>query len=208
MKRYFLTGLATLLPLAITIYVIEFLVNFLTRPFLGIVLHILEKFRFFGIVPLPVARFISQMLILASLFGFILLLGAVARWFFIKTLIWVGDGILKKIPFINKVYKTSKDITEILFSSKKKSFKQVVMVRFPHKNCYSLGLIASDAPDTVAKHSSEQLVSVFLPTTPNPTTGFLIVSPQSELILLDMKSDEAIKYILSCGVIQPVRGKI
>ncbi|HEV7736121.1 MAG TPA: DUF502 domain-containing protein [Chlamydiales bacterium] len=207
MKRYFLTGLATLLPLAITVYVIEFLVNFLTRPFLGIVLHILEKFQFFGVVPLPVARLISQLLIILIIFGFILFLGAVARGFFIKSLIWIADWMFKKIPFLNKVYKTSKDITEILFSSKKKSFKQVVMVRFPNKNCYSLGLIASDAPDTIAKLSPDQFVSVFLPTTPNPTTGFLIVSPKSELILLDMKSDEAIKYILSCGVIQPKREK-
>lgn len=207
MKRYFLTGLATLLPLAITIYVIEFLANLLTRPFLGIVIHFLKKFGFLEAVPMALARFISQILILLVIFGFIILLGAIARWFFIKTLIWIGDGILRKIPFLNKVYKTTKDITEILFASKKKSFKQVVMVRFPHKNCYSLGLIASEAPDTIAKHTSEEFVSVFLPTTPNPTTGFLILSPRSDLILLDMKADEAIKYVLSCGVIQPKREK-
>jgi uncharacterized membrane protein len=203
MKRYFLTGLATLLPLAVTIYVVQFFVNFLTSPFLGIVTKLLEKIWFFGAVPIPVARIISQILILMGLFGFTILLGAIARWFFIKTLIWMGDGVLRKIPFLNKVYKTSKDIIEILFASKKNSFKQVVMVRFPNQNCYSLGLISSEAPDTLAKHSPEELVSVFLPTTPNPTTGFLIVSPRSQLILLDMKTDEAIKYVLSCGVIQP-----
>lgn len=205
MKRYFLTGLATLLPLAITIYVIEFLANLLTRPFLGVVIHILRKLGFLEIVPLGVARFISQILILVVIFGFIILLGAIARWFFIKTLIWIGDGILRKIPFLNKVYKTTKDITEILFASQKKSFKQVVMVRFPHKRCYSLGLIASEAPDTIDKNTSEEFVSVFLPTTPNPTTGFLVLCPKSDLILLDMKADEAIKYVLSCGVIQPHR---
>lgn len=205
MKRYFLTGLATLLPLAITIYVVDFLVNLLTRPFLHIVIRLLDKLWFFGAVPTPVARFISQILILLGIFFFIVLLGAVARWFFIKALIWIGDTILRKIPFLNKVYKTTKDIIEILFSSKKRSFKQVVMVRFPNQNCYSLGLISSDAPDTFSQKSSDELVSVFLPTTPNPTTGFLIVSPKSELIMLDMKSDEAIKYVLSCGVIQPAR---
>src|SRR5579863_6703389 len=114
MKKYFLTGLATLLPLAVTIYVIEFLVNFLTRPFLGIVISVLHKFRFFASIPMPVARFMSQIFILLAIFGFILLLGAVARWFFFKTLIWLSDEMLRKIPFFNKVYKTTKDITEIL----------------------------------------------------------------------------------------------
>lgn len=204
MKKYFLTGLATLLPLAITIYVVTFFVNFLTRPFLEIVSHLLDKIWFFGEVPLPVIRFISQILILVGLFGFTILLGAVARWFFVKTLIWVGDGILRKIPFLNKVYKTIKDIIEILFASKKKSFKQVVMVRFPNQHCFSLGLVASDAPPGIGKNSIER-VSVFLPTTPNPTTGFLIVCPSDDLIYLDMKSDDAIKYILSCGMIQPQR---
>jgi uncharacterized membrane protein len=208
MKRYFLTGLATLLPLAVTIYVVKFLVDWLTHPFLHIVIRLLEKIWFFGAVPIPIARFISQILILVAIFGFILLIGAIARWFFIKTLIWMGDGILRKIPILNKVYKTTKDITEILFASKTQSFKQVVMVRFPNQKCYSLGLISSNAPDTFAEQSAEELVSVFLPTTPNPTTGFLIVSPKSQLILLDMKSDEAIKYVLSCGVIQPERKKI
>ncbi len=79
------------------------------------------------------------------------------------------------------------------------------MGRGLNQNCYSLGLIASDAPNTVGEQSAEALVSVFLPTTPNPTTGFLIISPKSELILLDMKTDEALKYVLSCGVIQPER---
>ncbi len=203
MKKYFLTGLATLLPLAVTIYVVQFFVNFLTRPFMGIVTRLLDKIWFFGVVPTPAARIISEVLILIGLFGFTILLGAIARWFFVKTLISVGDSILRRIPFLNKVYKTTKDIIEILFASKKKSFKEVVMVRFPNQNCYSLGLISNDAPDTIANLSPETLVSVFLPTTPNPTTGFLIVSPRSELILLDMKTDEAIKYVLSCGVIQP-----
>jgi len=202
MKKYFLTGLATLLPLAVTIYVVHFLINFLTRPFLHLVVHFLGKLSFFGVVPMPIARMISQILILLGLFLFILCLGAIARWFWIKSLIWMGDGILRKIPFLNKVYKTSKDIIETLFAPQQKSFQQVVMVRFPNQNCYSLGLVVDNAPATISP-SSQELVSVFLPTTPNPTTGFLIVSPKSELIYLKMKSEEAIKYVLSCGVVQP-----
>lgn len=202
MKKYFLTGLATLLPLAVTIYVVSFVVSFLTHPFMGIVTSLLARMGSLG-VPEPVIRTTSQILILVAIFIFTILLGFVTRWFFINTLIRLGDRILHKIPVVNKVYKTVKDIIQILFASNKNSFKQVVLVRFPSKHCYCLGLITRESPEAFNKSSVEEMFSVFVPTTPNPTTGFLIVSPKSDLIYLDMKSEDAIKYVVSCGVIQP-----
>ncbi|HEX2583285.1 MAG TPA: DUF502 domain-containing protein, partial [Chlamydiales bacterium] len=97
----------------------------------------------------------------------------------------------------------TKEIIHILFASDKNSFKQVVMVHFPDPESYCLGLISRESPPLCAEKKGEDMVSVFLPTTPNPTTGFMIISPKKDLIFLDMKSEEAIKYIVSCGVIQP-----
>lgn len=202
MKKYFLTGLATLLPLAVTIYVVNFVVGFLTHPFMGIVTNLLHRIGSLR-VPEPIIRTASQLLILIGLFLFAILLGFVARWFFINALIRFGDRLMHKIPLFNKVYKTTKEIIQILFTSNKNSFKQVVLVRFPNRNCYCLGLITRESPQTCSQNSSEEMLSVFIPTTPNPMTGFLILSPKSELIYLDMKGDEAIKYVVSCGVIQP-----
>ncbi len=200
MKKYFLTGLVTLLPLAVTIWIVHFLVDFLTKPFIGLVTILTDR--------LPIAspqliKTVSQIFILIGLFLFILFLGVFARKFFFNHLICLGDKILGKIPLVNKVYKTSKDIVKSIFGSKERSFSQVVMLPFPYKGAYCVGLIAKEAPRTCSEAEQEELVSVFIPTTPNPSTGFLVMCQKSELILLNMKTEEAIKYVVSCGVIQP-----
>lgn len=203
MKKYFITGLVTLLPVAVTIWVASFFVNFLTKPFMGIMTYLLSFVSFGPLETEQGIRLLSQLFILISLFAFTLCLGLVARRYFFHSLLRLGDRIFFKIPLVNKIYKTSKDIIQSLFASKGQSFRQVVLVTFPAPGCYCLGLIASDAPRTCTSAADEELLSVFLPTTPNPTTGYLIMTPKREILYLSMKSEEAIKYIVSCGVIQP-----
>ena len=206
MKKYFFTGFVILLPIAVTLAVIGFLVSFLTKPFMGIVTRLLSNRSIpsLGIFTSEqIVETISRCIILAALFVFILMLGIFARWFFFHTLLKTGDKILYRIPLVNKVYKTTKDIIHTLFASKKESFKQVVMIPFPTKHCYCLGLITREAPKTCQDASGREMVTVFIPTTPNPTTGYLLVCPVSDLIFLKMKGEEAIKYIVSCGAIQP-----
>jgi uncharacterized membrane protein len=206
MKKYFLTGLATLLPIAITVAVVIFMIHLLTNPFVDFVAHLLSSFNIpsFGFFSSElVSQIISQSIILVTIFVLILGLGIVARWFFFHTLLKLSDKLLYRIPIINKVYKTTKDIIMTLFTSKKNSFKQVVMIPFPTQTSYCLGLITRQAPHTCQEASGSEMVTVFIPTTPNPTTGYLLVCPIKELIFLNMKSDEAIKYIVSCGAIQP-----
>lgn len=200
MKKYFLTGLVTLLPLAVTIWVVRFLVRLLTNPFVGLVTLLTDK--------LPIAspqliRTISQFLVLVGLVVLTFFLGLVARKLFFNQLIRFGDRIIAKIPIVNKVYKTSKEIVTSLFGSKEKSFTQVVLLPFPYVGAYCIGLIAKSAPQTCSDAEKAELVSVFIPTTPNPSTGYLVMCKRSELVNLNMKTDEAIKYVVSCGVIQP-----
>lgn len=200
MKKYFLTGLVTLLPLAVTIWVVHFLIDFLTKPFIGLVTMLTDR--------LPIAspqliRTISKLMILAGLFFLILFLGFVARKYFFNQLIRFGDRMMEKIPLVNKVYKTSKDIVKSIFSAKDRSFSQVVMLPFPYKGSYCIGLIAKAAPHSCSEAEKQELISVFIPTTPNPSTGFLVMCQKSELIFLEMKTEEAIKYVVSCAVIQP-----
>jgi len=206
MKKCFLTGLVTLLPLAVTIWIVHFVIHFLTKPFLGIVTSLMHKL-FRGsqgvIISETAIRTISQIFILISLFLIIFILGFIARKYFFKQLISFGDRLLHKIPLVNKVYKTSKEIVKALFSSSENSFKQVVMLPFPYPGCYCIGLIARQAPRTCSDTQNEEMISVFIPTSPNPTTGFLVISRKSELIYLNMKTQDAIKYVVSCAVIQP-----
>ena len=199
MKKYFLTGLVTLLPLAITVWVGLFIINFLTAPFMGLMTQALD----FLSIPERLIWTLSRWLILICLFLFTIGLGIVARWFLFKALMRTGHQIVQKIPLINKVYRTTKDIIETIFNSDQKTFQQVVMVSFPYPGCYVLGLVIRPAPQTCSDAAKEELISVFLPTTPNPTTGYLIIRPKSELIYLDMPSEDAIKYIVSCGVVPP-----
>lgn len=208
MKKYFITGLVLLLPLAVTIAVIAFLVNFLTKPFIGIVSSILSHFPFLqkGFLFLnheQLVRYTSQILILIMLFLVTVLLGIFTRWFFVNALLKLGDKVLHRIPIVNTVYKTTQDIIKTLFVSDKNSFKQVVMVPFPRADVYVLGLVVRESPRTCSEAVGHPLISVLVPTTPNPTTGFLMMYRKEDLVYVDIKPEDAIKYIVSCGVILP-----
>lgn len=208
MKKHFITGLVILLPLVVTIAVAIFLVNFLTQPFIGIVSAILAKFNiinkgFLFLSPEQLLNYGSKLIILVLLFLFTVGLGMVTRWFLINALFRLGDRVLHRIPVVNTVYKTTQDIIRTLFVSDKNTFKQVVMVPFPRSDVFVLGLISRESPRMCSNAAKEELVSVLVPTTPNPTTGFLLMYKRSELIDIDMKPEDAIKYIVSCGVIIP-----
>lgn len=208
MKKYFITGLVILLPLAVTIAIVVFTVNFLTKPFIGLVASFLNEVQLFKkgflfLTHAQVTTYLSQLLILVCLFLFTLLLGLIARWFFFKALLSISDKILHNIPLINKVYKTTQEIIKTIFVTDKTSFKQVVMVPFPKEGSYVVGLVSRRSPDQCSEKANARLISVLIPTTPNPTTGFLLMYRQEDLIYLDLKPEEAIKYIVSAGVITP-----
>lgn len=200
MKKYFLTGLVTLLPLAVTIWVVHFFVDFLTKPFIGVVSVLTAQ--------LPIdsphlIQKITQVLILIGLFILTFIIGFVGRRFFFNQIIRLSDKILTKIPLVNKVYKTTKDIVNSLFSSNEKSFKQVVLLQFPYPGAFCIGLVGKTSPKTCSDAEKKELVSIYIPTTPNPSTGFLVMCEKKDLIFLNMKTEQAIKYVVSCAVIQP-----
>jgi len=199
MKKNFLTGLIILLPLAVTVMIVGFLVNFFTDPFFDVVCRFLSQSN----LSPQLIKFLSKLLILVAIFFLIVLLGIITRWIVIRSLFNLGDKLLHKIPIVNTIYKATKEITKTIFTSDKNAFKQVVLVPFPRKDIYALGLISTDAPKVCSQTLGQQLVTVLIPTTPNPTAGFLLMYKREDLIFLDMKTEEAIKYIVSCGVLVP-----
>lgn len=206
MKKYFVTGLVILLPLALTLVIVLFLINFLTVPFVGIVQSILNYYGlidegFLFLSAYQVQYMVSQALILVSIFFFTAFLGFLARQFFFHYLIKSWDYILHRIPFISSVYKTCQDVINTILTSDTKSFKQVVLVPFPNPESHSVGLVTRDTLPGLPKDFGRDLVAVFVPTTPNPTSGYLILYDEKDLTYLDMKVEEALKYIISCGVI-------
>ncbi|HEY5260051.1 MAG TPA: DUF502 domain-containing protein [Rhabdochlamydiaceae bacterium] len=208
MRKYFITGLVILLPVAITVAIILFFVNLLTQPFVGAMTSFLYDFHivntgFLFFSPEQVLEYGSKILILALIFAFVVFLGVITRWFFFTAFLKLGDKILNKIPLVNTVYKTTQDIIRTLFVSDKETFKQVVIVPFPSDDTYTLGLVARESPQGCSTAVGDELISVLVPTTPNPTTGFLLMCKRKDLILIDMATEDAIKYIVSCGVIVP-----
>lgn len=208
MKKHFLTGLVILLPIAITIAVVGSLINFFTGPFVKVVSSFLQNTNlatqgFLFLSHEQVVLYLSKVLILVLLFFLIILLGMLTRWYVITSLLNVGDRFLHRIPIVSTVYKTTKEIIKTLFNKDATAFKQVVLVPFPRKDIFALGLVSGGAPTICSTSSGSNLVSVLVPTTPNPTSGFLLLFKQEDLIYLDMKPEDAIKYIISCGSIVP-----
>jgi uncharacterized membrane protein len=208
MKKYFLTGVVILLPLALTLAIITFVVNVLTKPFMGIVAHLLSSSQivnkgFLLFSAEQTIKYMSQIIILAFLFFFILTLGMLARWVFFRWILLLGEKILHKLPLVNKIYKTTKDLVNQLFGQGKNTFRQVVLAPFPGHDIYAIGLLSEKAPKECSDHIGQELFSVFIATAPNPATGFVIMYPRKDLIFLEMRPEDAIKYIVSCGVVSP-----
>lgn len=203
MKKHFITGLIILLPLAVTLAIITFLFNLLTKPFAGVIAQILSHYNIFNQDYIfasgrEIQYFISQVFILIFLFFFTVILGAITRYFFVNYLIRVWDYLMHKIPLIRSIYKAAKDVINTLFTSKTKSFKQVVIVPFPSKDTQSIGLITQEKLP-----QSDERIAVFVPTTPNPTSGFLMMFPRKEVTYIDMRVEDAFKFIISCGMLMP-----
>lgn len=195
-----MTGLVMLLPIALTFWIITSLIGWLTQPFVGIAEKILSAIGLTGTSILflsaeKVLLCLSQLLVLAFLFFFIILIGAIGRHFFFRYLIRLSDTVLHKIPIISSVYKTSQELIQTILTTDNKAFKQVVLVPFPNADCYSIGLVTREGP------AAQHLIPVFVPTTPNPTSGYLIMYDRSKVVPIDMSVEEAFRYIISCGVL-------
>lgn len=200
-RKYFLTGLAVLLPVTLTILIVIFVFNLLTAPFAGMIKGALSYHHLLQKTPEKLQELLSQLIILVLLFFFTIFLGMIGRWLLIRYIIRFSERLVQRIPFIRAVYNTCKDVIKTLFTSQNKSFKQVVLVPYPNDKIYTIGLVTRDDMRGLGSYADEDLVGVFVPCTPNPTSGFLMMFKKKDLIFLEMKVEDAFKYIISCGVI-------
>ena len=122
------------------------------------------------------------------------------RYYVGKKLVQLMDYVLLNVPLLGKIYGTVKQVNQAFTSENKSNFKQVVMVEFPRKGLHSVGFVTAEQVKT---DDGESIISIFVPTTPNPTTGFLLVLPESKVVKLDMSVADGIKYIVSLGAVSP-----
>ncbi len=202
MKKYFFTGLVILLPLVLTILIARLVINLLATPFVGIVQTILLNFDIMTKTALlnnpQVVYTISQILSLIFFIALIFFIGFLGRWYLFRTMIRLTEKVFAKIPFVNKIYQAIKDVVQNLLTSGQGTFQTVVLVPYPYEGILSLGFVTKEAL-IKGKESEEHLVSVFVPATPNPTMGFILLFEKNQITFTDMTIRQALQLLISCG---------
>jgi len=194
MKRYLIAGLLVWVPLGITIWVLHFLLSSLDS-----ILYVLpeswrpETYLGFNIPGLGVL--LSFLILLAT--------GVVAANFFGQRLITGWEMLLSRIPFVKSIYSSVKQVSDTLLSPQGNAFRKALLVEFPHEGSWTIGFLTGTPSVSVAKLLEGDHVSVYVPTTPNPTSGYFVIVPRARVHELDMTVDEALKYIISMGVVAP-----
>lgn len=194
MKKYFITGLLVLVPLFITVWVISSLIGMMDQS----LLLLPENWR-------PKAQLGQEIPGLGALLTMLIIFvtGLIATNFFGKRLILLWEAILARVPVVKSIYASVKQVSDTLFSDSGNAFRQAVLVQFPRQGAWTIAFVTGKPGGDVANHLSGDYVSVYVPTTPNPTGGYFLMMPRTEVIELDMSVDEALKYIISMGVVAP-----
>lgn len=198
LRRYFISGLLFWLPIWATFVVIKFLVDILNNT-ISLLPHeyqpdVLLGFHIPGIgVMITLAVILMTGLLVANFIG--------------KKLVELWEMIVKRIPLVRTVYTGVKQVLDTLFSPGGQSFRKVLLVEYPRAGLWSIAFQTGDGTEEVEKSVSEGgMVSIFIPTTPNPTSGFLMLVPRTKVIELKMSVEQALKYVISLGVVQPDSG--
>jgi uncharacterized membrane protein len=193
-KRYFITGLLVVVPLYITVYVLTFIVRVMDNVF-----NILPAFlRPDTYLPFRVPGLgIIMTVVGVSIVG-LLVQNFIGRWF-----VRLADKFFVKIPFLSVVYNATKQFMETFFREGHRGFEKVVLLEFPRKGIYAMGFLTGDTSGELWKETGGDTLSVFLPTTPNPTSGYYIMVPKSEVKILDMNVEDAFKVIMTGGIVVP-----
>jgi len=199
-RSYFLTGIIITAPVGLTFYVAILFIGFVDSKVRNL---IPEKYHYDNLLPIEIPGIgLLFVFILLTFIGF-LTAGLIGR-FIIK----LGERIISRLPIIRSVYGALKQIFESVLASSSKSFREVVLVEYPRKGIWAIGFITGDTKGEVQNNIKGEMVNVFLPTTPNPTSGFLLFIPRKDLTILDMNVEEGIKMVISGCIVTPKHKKI
>jgi uncharacterized membrane protein len=194
LRRYLIAGLLVWLPIVVTVLILKFLIDVVDQTLLLLPAmlqpEVLIGFR------IPGLGFLLSGVVL-------LVTGMVVTNLLGRNMVKVWESLLARIPVVRAIYSASKQLTETLFSGSGKSFRKVVLVRYPHPGLWSLAFLTGDGMAEANRKTGRNLVNIFVPTTPNPTSGFFLMVPREDMIELDMPVDVGIKLILSAGAVSP-----
>ena len=191
LRNYFFTGIVVLVPIGITLYLIKFLIGISSK-------LIPDEINPNSYLPYSIP---GLEIILSVIF--ITFIGGLSLSFIGKKILQLVNDLFKRIPILRTIYSAIVQMTET-FTPKRKSKKSVVLIEYPRKGSWAVGFATKENQGEISKKTNKDLVNVFVPTTPNPTSGFLLMFPKDEVIYLDMTFEEASKFIVSAGTSNPV----
>ena len=194
-RRYFFTGLAITAPLGITIYLSFIFINFVDNNVKNLVPY---KYNPDNYLPFN----IPGTGLVVAIFSLIII-GFFTAGIFGRFFVNVGENLINKLPIIRSIYNALKQIFQTILGSSSKAFREVVVIQYPRKGLWAIAFITSETKGEVKNKLKNACVNVFLPTTPNPTSGFMLFVPKKDLIILDMNIEEGMKLVISGGIITP-----
>ena len=196
MKKYFITGLLIWIPLVITIWVLKLVVDVLDQSLLLLPLA-WQTENWLGVHIPGLGAILTVVVIFVT--------GVFATNFFGAQLVELWHEILHRIPVVNSIYSSVKQISDTLFSSSGQAFRKALLVQWPQEGMWTIAFLTGTPGSGVAHHLPPDCVAVYVPTTPNPTGGYFVIVARKNVIELDMSVDQALKYIISMGVVPPQR---
>lgn len=194
MKKYFITGMLVLVPLFITVWVLSGLIGMMDESLLLLPVSWRPKAQLGLEIP-----GVGALLTLSIIF----VTGIIATNFFGKRLILLWEAMLARVPVVKSIYASVKQVSDTLFSDSGNAFRRAVLVQFPRQGVWTIAFVTGRPGGDVVNHLQGDYMSVYVPTTPNPTGGYFLMLPRADVIELDMSVDEALKYIISMGVVAP-----
>lgn len=202
MKKYIVAGLLVWLPLAITIWVLSWMLGTLDSVFAWLLSAgqaVLPEAMRESIDHLRRVPGLGVVVVAAGL----LLSGVFAANIFGQWWLRQGDRLLNKIPIVKSIYSSVKQVSDTLFSSSGNAFREAVLLQYPRQGSWTIAFVTGKPGGEVANHLTGDYLSVYVPTTPNPTSGFFLMVPRADVVALKMSVDEALKYVISMGVVAP-----
>jgi len=195
LRRYFITGLLIWIPLIITLWVLKVIFDMLDQS----LLLLPESFRTERWIGIHIPGLGAVLTLLV-----VFLTGIFATNFFGAQLVQLWHGVLHRIPVVNSIYSSVKQISDTLFSSSGQAFRKALLVQWPHPGMWTIAFLTGTPGGGVEKHVPPDCIAVYVPTTPNPTGGYFAIVRRADVIELDMSVDQALKYIISMGVVPPM----
>ena len=194
-RSWFITGILVLTPIILTVYVAWAFITFVDNLVVPIVPI---DYRPSNYLPFSIPG-----LGLIIVFTFTTLVGSLATGLFGRTLIRIWENILNRMPVVRSVYSAIKQILETVMAAQSDAFRQAVLVQYPRKDIWAIGFVTGSTKGEVGKYVNKKMINVFMPTTPNPTSGFLLFFPEKDLIYLKMSVEDALKLVVSGGMVIP-----